>query len=414
MISQIRPELPKLRVPICILIDDWTVGDVWQEDKDFQRSWKFINDLADLVERYGVRGKISFVPYLSTYKSPDPYPLGRIDRGIKGLSPKRLEEFIRVVRERLVPAFDITPEVLTHTQALDLKTERLLPESEWSWSNWQSEEVLAEYIARGLEILKAVGIVANGVTSGCDFGREVEGLYVRAMLSAQKEVNDVSLTWYFLHEEPERRHWSVNPSVMYLDGEKGEAVVSIVSGCREYFFFESRGWDSATPEMVSEATDKYLTADGRAGRMAELLADRSCIVFHSHFQRLYGPEDRYGFMILEELLGRIDRTFGDKVMWTTPAELARYWATIKAYEVQVEQSEGRVTLRFSSPFACPDFTVKVVLSERLGISRITADGGELSEVTSDSILVPNSWTQKDEEVFICFDLRKEGRVEIEF
>jgi len=114
------------------LIDDWTVGDVWQEDKDFQRSWEFINDFVDLVERYGVKGKTSFVPYLSTYKSPDPYPLGRIDRGIKGLNPKRLEEFIWMVKERLVPAFDITPEVLTHTQALDLKTERLLPESEWS------------------------------------------------------------------------------------------------------------------------------------------------------------------------------------------------------------------------------------------------------------------------------------------
>lgn len=108
------------------------MGDVWQEDKDFQRSWEFINDFVDLVERYGVKGKTSFVPYLSTYKSPDPYPLGRIDRGIKGLNPKRLEEFIWMVKERLVPAFDITPEVLTHTQALDLKTERLLPESEWS------------------------------------------------------------------------------------------------------------------------------------------------------------------------------------------------------------------------------------------------------------------------------------------
>jgi len=54
--------------------------------------------------RYGVKGKISFVPYLSTYKSPDPYPLGQIDREIKGLNPK------------------------------------------WSWSNWQDEDVLAEYI----------------------------------------------------------------------------------------------------------------------------------------------------------------------------------------------------------------------------------------------------------------------------
>lgn len=259
-----------------------------------------------------------------------------------------------------------------------------------------------------------MGLVANGVTSGCDFGREVEGPYVRAMLIAQKEVNDIPLTWYFLHEEPDRRHWSVNPSVMYLDREDGEAVVSIVSGCREFFFYESRRWEAATPEKVTEATDKYLTADGCTGRMAKLFGDKSCIVFHSHFQRLYGPEDRYGFMILEELLGRIDRVFGNRVIWMTPSELARYWATIKAYGVQAERSERQMRLRFSSPFACPDFTVKVVLSEKLGISRVTADGGKLPEVTSDSILVPNSWTQKDEEAFICFNLRKESRVETEF
>ena len=117
------------------------------------------------------------------------------------------------MRERFVPAFDITPEVLTHTQALDLK---------------------------------AVGIVANGVTSGCDFGREVEGLYVRAMLSAQKEVNEIPLTWYFLHEEPERRLWSVNPSVMYLEGEKGEAVVSIVSGWRSSSRTGAASYSTAT------------------------------------------------------------------------------------------------------------------------------------------------------------------------
>jgi len=42
VISIIRPELPRLSVPICLLVDDWTVGDVWQEKKDFDRSWEFV------------------------------------------------------------------------------------------------------------------------------------------------------------------------------------------------------------------------------------------------------------------------------------------------------------------------------------------------------------------------------------
>lgn len=415
MVNMVRPDLPKLKVPICLLVDDWTVGDVWQEEKDFDRSWEFINDFADLVEQYEIRGKISFIPYLSTYKSPNPLPLGRIDTGIKGLSPSRLRKFIQVAKERLLPVFDISPEVLTHTQALDLKTERLLPESEWSWSNWQDEETLTEYIARGLEVLKAVGITANGVTSGCDFGREIEGLYVRAMLIAQKEVNNIPLTWYFLHEEPERRHWSVNPSVQYLDREKAEAVVSIVSGCREYFFFESRGWDKATPENISKATDKYLTADGQAGRIAKLFNDRSCIVFHSHFQRLYGADDRYGFMILKEVLHRIDQVLGDRVIWMAPSALARYWATMKAYEVVTEPGQGQMRLQFRSPFDCPEFTIKIVLSEKVEISRISADGRELRRIpVSDSCLSFESWNQIGNEIFVCFNMRKNSVINVEF
>ena len=95
-------------------------------------------------------------------------------------------------------------------------------------------------------------------------------------------------------------------------------------------------------------------------------------------------------MILEEFLGRIERTFGDKVMWMTPSELARYWATIKSYKVEVEPSEGRVVLRFSSPFSCPDFTVRLVPLEGLKVSSITADGRKPCEVKSDPILPKNS------------------------
>jgi len=120
-----RVEHPALRQPICLVVDDPMPG---YNPAHFHSGFRLgplrippdlIDRFADLVETTGIRGKFSVVPY--------PFGLGRVDQEVEGVSPLDLRHFLDVVRERLAPYLDISPEVLTHWNALDLGTGRLLP-----------------------------------------------------------------------------------------------------------------------------------------------------------------------------------------------------------------------------------------------------------------------------------------------
>src|SRR5229473_1961159 len=108
----------------------------------------------------GVKGKFSMVPF--------PAGVGRIDRGFPGFPERELGEWLRVAKEILWPNFDLTPEMLTHTRVVDLKT--------WEQDEWVDppEELLTDYIATAMELLKNAGIACEGVTSPGAFGKRKE------------------------------------------------------------------------------------------------------------------------------------------------------------------------------------------------------------------------------------------------
>ena len=71
------------------------------------------------------------------------------------------------------PLFTISPEMLTHSMAIDIKTLKALDENENEWSQHQSRETLTPYIAKALSLLKEAGFDAFGVTSPWRFGFDV-------------------------------------------------------------------------------------------------------------------------------------------------------------------------------------------------------------------------------------------------
>ena len=62
------------------------------------------------------KGKYSVVP--------NPACVGWLDRELPGWSRAELQESLKLVRELLVPNWDIHPEMITHTRVIDLKTGR--------------------------------------------------------------------------------------------------------------------------------------------------------------------------------------------------------------------------------------------------------------------------------------------------
>ena len=134
---------PLARVPLSFVIDDSTClvnmghfcmpqfAEAWPEREIYKQPWKswpreipdaFVREFGEWCAEHDVKGKYSIVPY--------PACVGWLDRGLPGWSRKELNDSLTLVRELLVPNWDIHPEMITHTRVIDLNTGRPMKKSD--------------------------------------------------------------------------------------------------------------------------------------------------------------------------------------------------------------------------------------------------------------------------------------------
>jgi hypothetical protein len=274
----------------------------------------FMREFADVVAAWNLRGKFTVLPF--------PPGLGKITDGWPGCDRRALTEWVAIARERLMGQMDITPEILTHAAALDLKTGALLSENERDWSIHQTETTLTPYIAHALQILKDAGLEATGVTSPWNFGQAVEDEYQRAIRTAVRQVSRRGQSWYFLHTDiRETRFLS---RVVWR--EKENWLVSIVSQCDDYLWKTQLTTD-CSDEHVRALASEYLTEDAQSGRLAELFRAETPVVFHTHWQSLFSNGRRTGLRTLAELGRRVRTVWGPEARWVNCSELVAHVAT---------------------------------------------------------------------------------------
>ena len=136
------------RVPLSIILDDSTLlvnlNYFFMRDRSYVdgevRRWQdvpvvhpesFTREFADWSLDNGIRGKFSVVPC--------PAALGRIDQGLPLFNRGQQDSWLRMCRECIVPSFDITPEMLTHTFVVDPET--LQPVDPNLWERWGWDEL---------------------------------------------------------------------------------------------------------------------------------------------------------------------------------------------------------------------------------------------------------------------------------
>ncbi len=304
------------RLPIALIVDDGVpcINPLYYFAKQVDRVKTSLADripllsLKEFVDRIvskGVRGDFSVIPY--------PAGLGPITDKLSGYDEVELRCWLDTVREHVMPQFDIHPEMLTHTLALDLETHKLLDVSEHDWMVDQTEETLMAYFARAMEILKEADLPNNGITQPCHFNGDEE-LYARAILSAEKKVNGRMVTHYFLHIDSESP--VVVPKVTCMNSDAKETVISIISGTRDAF------WSTNREKCVAEElAGKLIREDGRSGRIVELIHNQSTVVFHTHWQSLFSNGYFTGLLGLEIVVRRIEQYFSDQVRWTKLSEI---------------------------------------------------------------------------------------------
>src|SRR5215212_3396754 len=383
---QIIIEKPRLSVPASLIVDDPApcINPFYYYRLQVDREgWErhqqcipldFLEQFANVCRTHGMRGKFSVLPY--------PAGLGSIVEGWEGCDRAELAAWLDLARTQIAPHFDITPEILTHTLALGLTTHALLPQSEHDWMADRTLGELTQYMGAALTILKQAGFQPSGITQPVAFsGARAD--YAQATLAAMRASGGPPVTFYFIdgyfEGPPVPDH-----EVVLLDRERGEAVISILAYCNDYF------WPTQhiTNARAEQVVDALISADGRTGRLAELASAGAWLTLVCHWQTLYSDGSREGLKALDQAAGRLSRAHGSRLLWLTLSEIARYRAASAGCTIEGHRSANGWMIDFDSPFDCPDFTLSLPAGE-LSDVRINRVAHLIGQGTATPLLADN-------------------------
>jgi hypothetical protein len=401
------------RVPLSLIIDDSTVlinlNYFFMRDRNLadgqNRRWEdvpvvhpesFTRQFAEFCLEQGVRGKFSVVPC--------PAALGRIDQGLPLFSRAQQESWLQMCRELILPAFDITPEMLTHTLVADLDTLQPLESRIWEQYEWAAlpedqEEWVVQYIARACQILENAGLTPQGVTSPGGFGGKTLEFYARAAGQAVRQVTGNPAPYFFQRIFMDR---PLETPVWYADREKGQAVGEIIAGTGD--------WTGNWTGYGEVSVDKYITADLQGGRLPALLEAGEPAILCSHWQGFYGMhgDDLRGFNTLKALVRRLKERDprGERTRWRKCSQIASYACARQLARVEVE---GR-SIRLDLPVRVPEFTLRLTGAEVRGV---TAEGRPLARAASRAAFASGTFFTEGETTFLAFDpAQRQVRVEV--
>jgi hypothetical protein len=404
---------PYNRSPVSLIIDDSTClvnmahfgipqfGEVFPDE--YKQEWRklpreipdsFVREFGEWAHENGVKGKYSIVPY--------PACTGWVNRFIPGWTKKELEESLKLVRDLIMPNWDIHPEMVSHTRVIDIKTGRPYPfptpeyMENWEWSQTKSADELAAYQSYALSILKEAGLACEGVTTPGGYGSKNQNNLALGTLEAVRDVFGTEIPHYFrdLFTEKDK---SVAPVVLHASGLEGSdprCVVSVV-GCTSDWFGDWDGLHSGNPDLM-------ITSDLRSGRLVDVIESGEPAIMVCHWPGIYFNGDRVGFNILKEVKRRLDQKY-QNLIWMKLSEIARYWAARELTTITIEAG----TVKFRAPFSCNGFTIKTNKSSG---TPYLSNGGKpkipLTRVTTpEDLKAGNYYSDKTGSIF-CFDLTK--------
>jgi hypothetical protein len=411
----VRVVNPRGRVPVSFIIDDSTClvnfahfavpqfAEVFPDRylQDFRKMPReipdaFVRKFTDWCRAHGVKGKYSIVPY--------PACVGWIDRDLPGWTKRELDASLRVVREHVVPDWDIHPEMVSHTWAIDIRTGRPFPDrsqavmENWGYSVGKSADELTAYMAYALRILKNVGLRADGITTPGGFGNKVMPALARATLESCRDVFGSEIPHYFRDLYTDER--SVAPLVQFASGLSGpdpRCTVSIV-GCTGDWF---GGWDAESPG----SPDQFITEDGKGGRLPQVIARGEPAVLVCHWAGIYYNGEEHGLKVFQTVVRRLHATY-DNLVWMKPSEIARYAAARELTRIE----RAGTALAFTAPFGTPALTVEIDQAPPTTAPRaavVTADRrAALKEVPRRLDLAPGTYCRQGRGIVACFDLPK--------
>ncbi len=412
--ESVRVLNPRVRVPLSFIIDDSTClvnmghfcmpqfAAAWPDRNEYKKPWStwpreipdaFVREFGEWCRAHGVKGKYSVVP--------NPACVGWLDRELPGWSRRQLLASLDLVRELMLPDWDIHPEMITHTRVIDLKTGRPKEEihagtMENSYPQEQrSADELAAYLAYALRILKNCGLPCEGITTPGGFGNRVKRELSLAVQQAVRDVFQPEIPHYFKYVIG--RGGSTEPRLEHVAGlGTGDLrlSVNVVAGTGDWF----GGWDG---DRGSEP-DRYITRDGQQGRLVEMIRRREPAVFLCHWPGLYCHGTRTGLRAFQQVVTSLHEHYRDETVWMKLSAIARYWAAKGLTTI----TRAGDTITLEAPVSCPDLTLRIESSPAgAPLVQAGAEQQSLREVQDRRQLAPGTWLDGGDSLIVCLALR---------
>lgn len=330
-------------------------AEAWPNRDEYRHPWKqwpreipdrFVREFGEWCAEHGVKGKYSIVP--------NPACVGWLDRELPGWSRRELRDSLKLVRELMLPNWDIHPELITHTRVIDLNTGRPIePATAASMENSfpQSKisvDELTSYLAYALRILQRCELPCEGITTPGGFGNAVKSELSIAVREAVSDVFQVEIPHYFKYVMTGKDSTSPRIEHANFQGNRKELTMNIPAGTGDWF----GGWHG----VRSVEPDRYADEDATSGRMVELIERGEPAFMLCHWPGLYNNGTKQGFYAFQRIVKAIDGRFRHLTHWLKLSEIARYWAVKETIDITFDKENGSVIM--NSPFACEDFTIK--------------------------------------------------------
>ena len=403
---------PLNRVPVSLIIDDSTAlvymahfgipqfHEVFPEN--YPQDWRklpceipdsFVREFGEWCLDHDVKGKYSMVPY--------PACTGWLHRVIPGWTEKELKDSLKLVRDFMMPNWDIHPEMISHTRVINIKTGLPYPDAlpeymeNWEWSQNKSADELGSYMAYALNILKEAGLYCEGITTPGGFGSKNMDNLAQGTLDAVRDVFKAEIPHFFRDVITDPNE-SVEPRLFHVSGlDSNDPRCSVhIIGCTDDWF---GGWDGMTPG----SPDLHITEDLQKGRLVEVIDKGEPAILVCHWPGVYFNGEKTGFNIFKQVVSRLNQKYKN-LIWMKNSEIARYWVAKRLTDITSHDDE----IVFKAPFGTERFTVHI--NKKIRKMILTHDGKEyILEKTSDPLyLRPGIYCWDQTGTLVSFDLAK--------
>jgi len=283
--------------------------------------------------------------------------LAGMQRNARGAALPLHRSYCKEVASASGSHLDAFMEVMTHNALYDFAKNRIRANAQhegvWLLDKKPSADEYCDYFAHIARVVNAAGFRHAGLTiPGCGCAPCVA--LKKSLRIKNLQATDFNSGVFVALLDLLREQTFAGPVFGLFVGETGQgpadaqvmiedgplAVYDVPPGVRG----DSLGrWDN-DPQYLD--LDSYITADGRGGRLPELIAQSSrTLIYYGHWQS-QRPDRGIGHAAFKEIAARLKKHHGEEIVWMRPTEIAAYRHTERHTQVRPDGRGFELRLPF--------------------------------------------------------------------